>query len=217
MIIDLNLKGKRVLVVGGGTEAVRKVEGLLTQDCEIIVVTDQMAEEIRVWASAEKIKLEEKLVTDGDFLKQFEPLFLVMAATDDKELNRTIVKSADALRCYAYTVDDTEYSDFSCPAVVNLHDTVQIAISTGGKSPMMAKKIRQQALPILKDIIKEEDALKIQLQGRLRKKVQAKIETFEKRKEFLQCLLDDDAINVLLSKGLLDDAETLALNNLESC
>ena len=123
MIVDLNLIGKRVLVVGGGTEAVRKVEGLLTQDCEIIVITDQVADEIRSWANAEKLKLEEELVNDGAFLKRFEPLFLVMAATDDKELNRSIVKSADAMRCYAYTVDDTEYSDFSCPAVVNLHDT----------------------------------------------------------------------------------------------
>ncbi|MGV7221298.1 MAG: precorrin-2 dehydrogenase/sirohydrochlorin ferrochelatase family protein [Nitrospinales bacterium] len=215
MIVDLNLIGKRVLVVGGGTEAVRKVEGLLTQDCEIIVITDQVADEIRSWANAEKLKLEEELVNDGAFLKRFEPLFLVMAATDDKELNRSIVKSADAMRCYAYTVDDTEYSDFSCPAVVNLHDTVQIAISTGGKSPMMAKQIRQKAFPILSDIIKKEDALKIQLQGRVRKKVQAKIDTFGRRKDFLQWMLEDEEINNLLNKGLLDDAETLALQNLE--
>jgi precorrin-2 dehydrogenase/sirohydrochlorin ferrochelatase len=216
MIVDLNLTGKRVLVVGGGTEAVRKVEGLLTQDCEIIVVTDHVADEIRTWANDEKIQLEETFVEDGDFLKKYEPLFLVMAATDDKELNRSIVKSADAMRCYAYTVDDTEYSDFSCPAVVNLHDTVQIAISTGGKSPLMAKQIRQKAFPVLSDIIKKEDALKIQLQGRLRKKVQAKINTFGRRKEFLQWLLEDEEINNLLNKGSIDDAEVLALKTLEN-
>jgi precorrin-2 dehydrogenase/sirohydrochlorin ferrochelatase len=215
MIVDLNLTGKRVLVVGGGTEAVRKVEGLLTQDCEIIIVTDHVADEIHSWAKDEKIQLEETFVKDGDFLKKYDPLFLVMAATDDKELNRSIVKSADAMRCYAYTVDDTEYSDFSCPAVVNLHDTVQIAISTGGKSPMMAKQIRQKAFPVLSDIINKEDALKIQLQGRVRKKVQAKIKTFCRRKEFLQWLLEDEEINNLLNKGLLDDAETLALKTLE--
>jgi precorrin-2 dehydrogenase/sirohydrochlorin ferrochelatase len=215
MIVDLNLIGKRVLVVGGGTEAVRKVEGLLTQDCEIIVITDHVADEIRAWANAEKIKLEEASVKDGDFLKKYDPLFLVMAATDDKELNRAIVKVADTMRCYAYTVDDTEYSDFSCPAVVNLHDTVQIAISTGGKSPMMAKQIRQKTFPVLSDIIKKEDALKIQLQGRVRKKVQAKIDSFGRRKEFLQWLLEDEEINNLLNKGFLDDAETLALKTLE--
>ena len=204
------------MVVGGGTEAVRKVEGLLTQDCEVIVISDIVADEISAWAKDGRVKLEEELIKDGSFLKRFEPLFLVMAATDDKELNRTIVKAADEMRCYAYTVDDTEYSDFSCPAVVNLHDTVQVVISTGGKSPLMAKKIRKEALPVLREIIKKEDALKIQLQGRLRKKVQAKIDSFAQRKEFLQRMLDNDGINSFLSKGLLDDAEVLALKNLEN-
>ena len=214
MIVDLNLKGKRVLVVGGGSEAVRKVEGLLTQDCEVIVAADKVAEEIRAWAGDGKIQLDEALVTDGAILNQYQPLFLVMAVTDDKTLNRTIIKAAEGMRCYSYSVDDPDNSDFAYPAVVNLHDTVQIAISTGGKSPMMAKKIRLKAEPLLRDIIKKEVALQVQLQGRLRKRVQAKFDAFDKRKIFLQSLLDDKGINSLLSQGRLDDAEALALNKL---
>ena len=178
------------------------------------MVAEKAAMEIRSWAKEGKIQLEEELVKDGAFLKRYEPLFLVMAATDDKNLNRTISKTAEDMRSYVYTVDDTGYSDFSCPAVVNLHDTVQIAISTGGRSPLMAKNIRLKAEPLLRDIIKKEDALQIQLQGRLRKKVQAKIKDFDQRKEFLQGLLDDESVNSLLAQGRLDDAETLALKKL---
>lgn len=216
MIVDLNLGGRRVLVVGGGSEAVRKIEGLLTQDCGVIVVAARVAEEIRAWAGEDKLQLVEEAVEDGSFLKQHEPLFLVMAATDDKSLNRAIIMAAREMLSYVYSVDDPEHSDFSCPAVVNLYDTIQIAISTGGKSPLMAKKIRLQAEPLLRDIIKKEDALQIQLQGRMRKRVQAKIETFDQRKEFLQSLLDNDEINGLLAQGNLDDAEALALKKLDN-
>ena len=214
MIVDLNLKGRRVLVVGGGAEAVRKVAGLLTQDCKVIVAADKVADEISAWAGDGKIQLYMERVTDGAVLKRHAPLFLVMAVTDDKALNRAITKAACGLGCYAYAVDDPDNSDFSYPAVVNIHDTVQVAISTGGKSPLMAKKIRLKAEPLLRDIIRKEDALQIQLQGRLRKRVQERFAAFAKRKEFLQNLVDDEAVNSLLSQGRLDDAETLALDKL---
>ncbi len=215
MIVDLNLKGKRALLAGGGTEAVRKVAGLLTQDCEIIVVAENAAEEIRGWADAGKIQLHERRVKDGSFLKDYDPLYLVMAATDDKNLNREIVNAAKEMRCYVYAVDDPEASDFSQPALINLHDTVQVAISTGGRSPLMAKNIRTKAESVLRNLISQKDALHIQLQGRLRKQVQEKIEQPPNRKEFLENLLGDGEIGDLLSGGNLDEAENLALSKLK--
>lgn len=215
MIVDLNLKDKRVLLAGGGNESARKVSGLLTQDCEVIVVAEHAVEEIRDWAAEKKIQLHERRVTDSSFLKDYQPLFLVMAATDDKNLNREIVIAAKEMRCYAYAVDDPEASDFSHPAVINLYDTVQVAVSTGGRSPLMAKNIRIKTESVLRNLISQKDALQIWLQGRLRKQVQEKIEQSSDRKEFLENLLWDGEIGDLLSSGNLDEAETLALKKLE--
>ena len=104
----------------------------------------RFSSDIALWEKSGKVQLKPGLLSGGDFLKNYDRLILVMAATDDKALNRKIVDSAKQLRCYAYAVDDPEVSDFNHPSVMNFHDTVQVAISTGGKSPLMAKALKQK-------------------------------------------------------------------------
>ncbi len=94
MIIDLNLKGQQVVLVGGGREASRKVEALLSQDCEIIVVTETICEAIKKTAEAGKINWISKNVEDGNFLSDYPHLRLVLAVTDDRMVNRKIVEAA---------------------------------------------------------------------------------------------------------------------------
>ncbi len=210
MIIDLDLKGKQVVVIGAGKEARRKVDSLFTQDCEIIVVAERIGEEISKWSDAGKLTLKQMKVSDGKFLNDYDRLILVMAATDDTPLNRRIVDAAKKLRCYVYSVDDPEYSDFSHPAVLNLHDTVQVAVSTGGKSPLMAGRIRQKTEAVLKEVIGKDDILKIHLQERLRPQAKQHLSSPEKRKQFLEMILDHAEINGLLAEDHLDAAEALA-------
>ena len=81
---------------------------------------------------------------DASFLSSYKP-FVVMACTNDRQLNRKIVKKAKTMKCYAYASDDPEISDFAHPSVINIEDAVQIAVSTGGKSPAMARKIKLEA------------------------------------------------------------------------
>jgi len=211
MIIDLNLKGRQVVIVGGGREATQKTEALLSQDCEIYILAESFSSEITLWGKSGKVQLKPGHISEGAFLNSYDRLILVMAATDDKALNRKIVDSAKQLRCYAYAVDDPEVSDFNHPSVMNFHDTVQVAISTGGKSPLMAKTLKQKIQPVLEKCIQHEDILKIELQSRLREEAMKTIPTPKGRKQFLTSLLVDEKVNRLLEQDDLEAAETLAL------
>jgi len=163
LIVDLNLKGNLVIVVGGGEEGLKKVNSLLTQDCKILVVSDKVNRKLSSFIKRKKIRFKKIKLKDADFLSKYKPL-LVMAATDDKRLNRKIVQKAKKMRCYAYAADDPEVSDFAHPSVINIQDTVQVAISTGGKSPAMARKLKLQAEKVFKKIVKKEDIYQIRLQ-----------------------------------------------------
>ncbi len=214
MIVDLNLKGNLVIVVGAGGEGLKKVNSLLTQDCKILVVSDKANTQIRDFAKAKKIEFKKIKLDSADFLDDYEP-FLVMAATDDKQLNRKIVEKAKKMRCYAYAADDPEISDFAHPSVINIEDTVQIAISTGGRSPAMARKIKLKAEKLFRDIINKEDIYQIRLQKMAREAAKAKIPTVLGRKKFLYSILNNNRIKQLLKEDDLPSAEREVMKILE--
>ena len=152
MIVDLNLRGNLVIVVGAGGEGLKKVNSLLTQDCKILVVSDRANTQIQKLAKQGKIEFKKTRLENADFLDEYEP-FLVMAATDDRGLNRKIVEKAKKMRAYAYAADDPEVSDFAHPSVINIQDTIQVAISTGGRSPAMARKLKLKAEKIFQNLV----------------------------------------------------------------
>lgn len=205
-----------MVIAGGGREATKKAEAILSQDCEIFVHAENFSNDIALWGKSGKVQLKPGLLSGGDFLKSYDRLILVMAATDDKTLNRKIVDSAKQLRCYAYAVDDPKVSDFNHPAVMNFYNTVQVAISTGRKSPLMAKTLKQKIKPVLEKCIQHNDILKIDLQSRLREEAMKIIPTPEGRKQFLTSILANEKVNRLLEKDDLKAAETLALKLLDS-
>ncbi|UCD11283.1 MAG: bifunctional precorrin-2 dehydrogenase/sirohydrochlorin ferrochelatase [Nitrospinaceae bacterium] len=216
MIVDLNLRGKRVLVVGAGHEAERKVEALLSQGCEIVVVAQDLGERLEALWQGGKIKVKKVVVKSGGFLDYFDRLTVVMAVTDDREINRKIVEAARKRGIYTYAADDPAISDFSHPAVINLHDKVQIAISTGGMSPLMARTLREKAEKVFTEMIRKEDLLQIELQDRLRGEIKGLLQRPEERKEFLVRVLRSAEIRGLLSENRLDEAERCALGWLKN-
>jgi len=141
LIVDLHLKGNLVIVVGSGNEGMKKVSSLLTQDCEILVLSSNSNSQIEKYTKQRKIKYKKIKLNDASFLSKYNP-YLVMATTTDKALNRKIVEKARKMKSYAYASDDPEISDFSHPSVINIADTVQVGISTGGSSPAMARRSR---------------------------------------------------------------------------
>ena len=206
MIVDLNLKRKLVIVVGGGQEGLKKINSLLTQDCKILVVSEKVNSQLLMYIKKKKISFKKSKLKDANFLSKYKPI-LVMAATDDKKLNRKIVQKAKKMRCYAYAADDPDVSDFAHPSVINIEDTVQIAISTGGRSPAMARKLKLQAEKIFKKTIKMEDIYQIKLQQIAREKAKKKIPTALGRKKFLYGVMNDTKVKQLIKVRDLKRAE----------
>jgi len=208
--VDLNLKENLVIVVGGGVEGLRKVNSLLTQNCKILVISDKINTQLSRYVKEKKIGFKKIKLKNTSFLSKYKP-FLVMAATDDKQLNRKIVEKAKKMRCYVYAVDDPKVSDFSHPSVINIEDTVQIAISTGGKSPAMARKLRIEAEKVFKKIVNKEEIYQIKLQQIVRNAAKEKISTQKERKIFLYSVLNDMKIKQLIKDEKLEKAQNRAM------
>ena len=214
MIVDLDLKGGLVIVVGGGAEALKKINGLLTQNCEILVLSDKVNTQIKNFVSKEKIEFKKIKLNNANILSNYKP-FLVMATTDDRKLNRKIVDYAKKMGCMAYAADDPEVSDFAHPSVINIEDTVQIAISTGGRSPAMARKLKLQAEKVFKKIVNKDDIYQIKLQEIARKAAKGKISTQKERKKFLYSVLNDKRIKQLIKDDEPKKAQKRAMLMLE--
>ena len=210
MIVDLNLKGNLVIVVGGGAEGLKKINSLLTQDCRILVISDKINPQLSHYIKKNKIEFKKVKLKNASFLGNYKP-FLVMATTDDKELNRKIVQKAKKMKCYVYASDDPEVSDFSHPSVINIQDAVQIAISTKGRSPIMSRKIKNQAEKVFKKIIKKEDIYQIKLQQIARNAAKKNIPNQNERKKILYSVLKDSKIKQLIKDEKLKKAQDRAM------
>jgi len=200
LIVDLHLKGNLVIVVGSGNEGMKKVSSLLTQDCEILVISSNSNPQIEKYTKQRKIKFKKIKLKDASFLSKYKP-YLVMATTTDKALNRKIVEKARKMKSYAYASDDPEISDFSHPSVINIADTVQVGISTGGSSPAMARKIKLKAESFFKKNISSEDIYQIKLQKFARFEAKQVISTQLDRKKFLYSVMNDKRVKELLKEG----------------
>lgn len=206
MIVDLNLRGDLVIIVGGGNEGLKKVNSLLTQECKILLISDSTNRQIQNYVKQKKISFKKMRLANANFLKKYKP-FMVLATTDDKALNRKIVEQAKSMCCYAYAADDPEVSDFAFGSVINIADTVQIAVSTGGRSPAMARKLKLQAEQIFKKVITKEDIYQIKLQDFARKAAKDKIQTFPERRKFLYSVMNDNHVKQLIQDGNLKKAQ----------
>ncbi len=200
MIVDLHLKGNLVIVVGSGNEGVKKVNSLLTQDCKILVISDKLNSQIERYVKQGKIKFKKTKLKDAVFLSKYKP-YLVMATTSDRMLNRKIVEKARKMKSYAYASDDPEISDFAHPSIINIADTIQIAVSTGGSSPAMARKIKLKAEPFFKKNISNEDIYQIKLQKFARFEAKQVLSTQLDRKKFLYAVMNDKRVKGLLKEG----------------
>ena len=207
MIVDLHLKGDQVIVVGSGNEGVKKINSLLTQYCKILVISETSNSQIEKFVKNGLIQFKKVKLKDASFLSKYKP-YLVMATTNDKMLNRKIVEKARKMKSYAYASDDPEISDFSHPSVINVKNTVQIAISTGGSSPAMAKKIKTKAESFFQKNISKYDINQIILQKFARSLAKQKLSTPLERKKFLYSIMNDKHVKELLKDGKYKTAET---------
>lgn len=216
MIVDLNVTNKKAIVIGGGTEGLRKVHGLLDQGCEITMITNRLNKDIKKLSDDGKLRLIKRRIKNASILNEFSDIFLILAATDNKELNRKLVERGRSIGSFVYAADDPIISDFSYTSLVNIEGLIQVAISTSGKSPIMARKIRMKVEKMVRKIINESDTSNIILQEYARKIAKREIVTVRERKEFLYSLIKDKNIQYLLRSNKLDQAKMIALNMLKN-
>ena len=216
MIVDLNVNNKKAVVIGGGTEGVRKVHGLLDQECQITVITSRLNKELKKMSDDGKLRLIKKRIKDVSILNDISNIFLILAATDDKELNKKLVEKGRSIGAFVYAADDPNISDFSYTSLVNIEGLIQVAISTSGKSPIMARKIRMKIERMLHKIINDSDISNIILQDYARNRAKQEIDTVKERKEFLYSLIKDKNIQYLLRSNKLEEAKMTALQMLKN-
>ena len=137
--IFLKLESRPCLVVGAGTVAEGKIQGLLAERASVKVVAPEATAQIRQLASAGSIDWRQREFESSDL----EGKFLVIVATSSREVNTRIFTEARAQSILCNAVDDPQNCDFYYPAVVRRGD-LQVAISTGGQSPALAQRIRQE-------------------------------------------------------------------------
>jgi precorrin-2 dehydrogenase / sirohydrochlorin ferrochelatase len=215
LLVDLNLNGKQVIIIGGGTEGLRKLRGLEDQNCEIILITNRLNKIIKGLRDKGKLLLRKEHVKDTSFLKDFENPFLILACTNNKHLNRAIAKEASLRGALSYAVDDPSVSDFSYASIINVEGILQIAISTSGRSPIVARRFRIKAERVLKRLVSKSDIENIRLQEAARRMIRTRIPTVSERKEFLYSVINNATIQKLIKEDRVDDArqELVALIN----
>jgi len=203
--ISLNLSGKKCVVVGGGVVALRKVRGLLEHGANVEVISPSVCSEISALAEAGEIGVKVKRYEHGDL----DDAFLVIVATAESDTNREVAREARRRKVLVNVVDDPEQSDFNVPSIVRQRDLI-IAISTGGKSPALARKIRTR----LEKIFGEEYASLTDLIDEVRSELKQGQITVGG--DEWQEALELDLLLELLRNGQRDRAKTTLLNNLKA-
>lgn len=150
--IELNLEGKNVLVVGGGRIALRKVKTLLPTGARITVVAPQFDPEFESLQSADKVaELSRRAESASITLKTrpYEPLdlrsvFMVFICTDQPTVNAQVSNDARARRILVNNACDYLDGDFIVPARMDFGENIAVTVSTQGRAPSLAKKLKQK-------------------------------------------------------------------------
>ena len=191
--IFLKLNNRRVVVVGGGPVAARKVQALLAAQADVVVVADVIDDMLMTFCNGAKAKLI-KSNYSKDYLAG---ALLVIAATDNHQVNKQIYEDCQELKLLCNVVDEPELCDFFVPAVAKQGD-LQIAVSTGGLCPAYAAQIKNR----LANIFTEQHGQFLTELGRLRKPVIEHIPEPADRKSLMYALADDNSFEYFIQKGL---------------
>jgi precorrin-2 dehydrogenase/sirohydrochlorin ferrochelatase len=178
--VNLDIKGRQCLVVGGGAVASRKAKTLM--DCEAIVsvVSPEFSEALKNLEQTSGITLIQRPYQTSDLNDKF----LVIGATNDEKLNRRINADAEQRNMLCNIADVPDICNFILPAIIRRGDLC-LAISTSGKSPAFAKKLRKD----LEKTFGDEYSLFLTLMGEIRKKLLAEEHAPEAHKPIFEKLI----------------------------
>jgi precorrin-2 dehydrogenase/sirohydrochlorin ferrochelatase len=180
-IACLKLKGRRCLVVGGGDVGLEKVEGLLACDGDVTVVAPELHPELRRLTDEGSIRWEARPYESTDL----NGAFLVIAATDDSEVNIAVFEDAERRAMLVNVVDVPPLCNFILPAIVRT-GPLAIAISTAGASPALAKRMKRE----IGELFGEDYARLAVMLNDARGWAKATLPTYQDRKEFFESIVN---------------------------
>ncbi len=202
--IFLNISGKKCVVVGGGQVALRKVRTLLEHGAGVEVISPDLCPELSQLAEGGEIHVLQRSYRAGDL----QDAVIAIAATNDSNTNLEVVKEAHRKAVLVNVVDDPENSDFIVPSYMCRGD-VTIAVSTGGRSPALARKIRTR---LEKDFGDEYASLALLIDE---VRAEVKKQGITVNGDAWQEALDLDLMIDLLGRGDNEKAKAILLGNLK--
>ena len=187
--ISLNLRGKPVLLVGGGDVAFRKARGLSRTGCRLHVVARSFSPDFQAWLEQSRCHMEQRAYRDGEASRYF----LVISATDDAGVNKRVFADAHAADRLINVADRPGLCNIFIPARIE-RGSLQVAISTDGRCPAFARWVRQG----LEETIPERYGLLLERISGIRTRMKETIPSQGARKRILERLLRSKATRSFL-------------------
>lgn len=189
--IMLTLEGRRAVVVGGGQVASRKVVGLLESGARVVVISPELEEVLKELVSQGHVEWISQPF-DESLLDDYPDAMLIFGATNRNEVNVRIHDAAVNRKIPCNIADVPSLCTFAVPAVITQGDLL-IAVSTGGSSPALARRIRQE----LEKHFGPEYAELTKLMGELRKQVLAMGSSSDENKKLFRAIVDSEILAAL--------------------
>ncbi len=186
--IYIDIEDHAVLIVGGGTVCARKAETMMRYGGRVTIVSPEITEEIEAWERDGKLMVRRKLYELADL----EGASMVIASTDDRCVNARVARDCRRRQIPVNVVDVTHLCEFIVPAIIE-KGSVQIAVSTGGKSPAIARTLRED----LQRFVGPEYAEVNDLLGTLRKSAKRVLPTDIDRKRFFDSIIASGILDKL--------------------
>lgn len=190
--VCLNVANERCLVIGGGEVAERKVIGLVECGARVTLVAKDLTERLR--SMVERKKIEQ--ISDGYMDIYLEGAFLVIGATDREEVNEQISQDARRRGIPVNIVDDPIRCTFILPSTFR-RGNLLVAVSTSGKSPALARRIREE----IERRYGPEYATLIEIMGVLREKVIARGAPSAENRDLFESVLDTDILRYIRERN----------------
>ena len=194
--VFLNLRGRRAVVIGGGAVAEQKVLGLLAAGAHVTVVSPETTPRLAELAAAGGIDLRRRPYRSGDLAGAW----LAIAGTDDRAANAQVWAEAEREGVLLNAVDDLDHCSFIAPAIHREGD-ITIAVSTSGKSPALAARLRQRVARL----VGPAEARLCELLGELRPELAARVPETHARTALWYRIVDSDVVE-FVRRGDLEGA-----------
>ncbi len=186
--IYIDIEDRDVVIVGGGNVCARKAETMMKYGARVTIVSPEFTEEIEQWARDGKLALKRKHYEEADL----EGAVLVIASTDDQSVNELVAADCRRRKIPVNVVDVTALCEFIVPAIIE-SGSIQIAVSTGGKSPALARTLKED----LQRSIGPEYAEVNDVLGTLREGAKATLPTDVDRKRFFDGIIARGILQML--------------------